>query len=84
MRACGYGLRTTGRYDETPWVYTEYETGERELYDLRADPWQLEDLSGRPRYAATEAALRTMLHERVIEPDDVRFLHKLRYAEGDG
>lgn len=26
------------------WLYTEYETGERELYDLREDPYQLNNL----------------------------------------
>jgi hypothetical protein len=26
-------------------VYIEYETGERELYDLRVDPWQLTNLA---------------------------------------
>ena len=28
-------------------LYARYGTGERELYDLEADPWQLESLTGR-------------------------------------
>jgi hypothetical protein len=62
-------------------VYTEYQTGERELYDLSADPHQLENLAGRRRHAAVERELRGMLHQRVIEPDGVRFLDRLSVAE---
>jgi N-acetylglucosamine-6-sulfatase len=28
------------------YTYVEYETGEKELYDLTADPYQLENLAG--------------------------------------
>lgn len=27
------------------WLYTRFVTGERELYDLRADPWQLDNIA---------------------------------------
>jgi hypothetical protein len=55
------------------WVYTEYATGERELYDLTADPHQLENLAGRPAYAQVRSELRRMLHEEVVGPRRVRF-----------
>jgi len=31
------------------WLYAEYLSGARELYDLRADPYQLESLHGSAR-----------------------------------
>ena len=80
-RPAWYGLRTTGRYDDRRWVYTEYETGERELYDLSADPSQLRSRAGLVRYAEVEADLRAMLHEQVVGPDGVRFLGKLSSSE---
>jgi choline-sulfatase len=55
------------------WRYTEYETGEKEMYDLSngpcwkwktgsaGDPCELENVAGDPRYAAVEDALRQRL-----------------------
>ena len=51
FRATYQGVRTE-RY-----VYVEYSDGARELYDLRADPDQLENRSGDPAMAAVEAGL---------------------------
>jgi N-acetylglucosamine-6-sulfatase len=42
-------------------VYAEHENGERELYDLRRDPHQLENAIGLRRYAAVEARLAERL-----------------------
>ncbi len=54
-----WGVRTTdGR-----WRYVEWDTGERELYDLTADPWELTNVAGDPDYAETEAALAIRLEE---------------------
>lgn len=39
------GLRTDG------WLYVEHKTGERELYDMRADPGQHRNVVKFPRYA---------------------------------
>jgi arylsulfatase A-like enzyme len=72
-RPAWYGIRTTLGYSDRLWVYTEYASGERELYDLSADPSQLENLAYRPKYAGIQAELRAMLHERVVRPDRVRF-----------
>ncbi|HEX5951394.1 MAG TPA: sulfatase [Actinomycetota bacterium] len=43
------------------WVYIELETGERELYDLRRDPFQLDNLAGDPEQAARLAELAAVL-----------------------
>jgi N-acetylglucosamine-6-sulfatase len=49
------GIRTP-RY-----VYLEYSTGERELYDLQTDPYELESKQNDPTYAAIEADLAARL-----------------------
>jgi arylsulfatase A-like enzyme len=43
------------------WIYVEYENGDRELYDLRADAAQLANLAALPALAATVAQLRARL-----------------------
>ncbi len=43
------------------WTYVEYGTGERELYDLDADPYQLQSLSSDPAYEP----LMAQLHDRL-------------------
>ena len=42
-------------------TYTIYADGERELYDLRRDPWELDNVAGHPAYAAVEASLARRL-----------------------
>ncbi len=44
-------------------VYSELRTGERELYDLRVDPFELRNRAGRASYATVEQALRARLSE---------------------
>src|SRR6185436_15776347 len=51
------GLRT-GR-----WQYTEYETGETELYDLQADPHELDSRHAAPQLAGVRAALAARLEK---------------------
>ena len=51
------------------YLYVEYETGELELYNLKADPYQLQNI-----YASADPALITELQSR---------LHKLRTCSGD-
>jgi arylsulfatase A-like enzyme len=43
------------------WQYVELATGERELYDLAADPFQLVNLAGSPAQGSTQAALASRL-----------------------
>lgn len=43
------------------WKYVEYSTGEKELYDLKNDPYELENLAGAPQYADLIAELRVKL-----------------------
>jgi N-acetylglucosamine-6-sulfatase len=49
------GVRTD-RY-----LYAEYGSGEQELYDLRTDPFELQNASGNPAYTAVQGALRGLL-----------------------
>jgi arylsulfatase A-like enzyme len=51
------GLRTS-RYK-----YVEYATGERELYDLQNDPYELQNLAGTPEAANVEQRLADELAE---------------------
>jgi hypothetical protein len=39
-------IRTTGNHPRGLWHYVEYSGGERELYDLAADPWELRNIAG--------------------------------------
>lgn len=69
-----YSIRTTKQYSTSRrWVYTEYRTGARELYDLVSDPGQLRNLIRDPRYRARANELRDLLHGQVIGPNDVRW-----------
>jgi arylsulfatase A-like enzyme len=43
------------------WKYVEWSTGERELYDLVADPFELESLHADPAHAAVRDAMRARL-----------------------
>lgn len=55
-------LRTTALYDsDNRWHYVEYTNGERELYDLVADEWELENRAYDPAYADVVAALHDKL-----------------------
>lgn len=72
-RPAWYGVRTTLGYSDTLWVYTEYATGEKELYDLGRDPDQLRNLAGRDRLKEVQVELHRMLWRRVVSRHRVRF-----------
>jgi arylsulfatase A-like enzyme len=48
------------------WKYVAYEDGERELYDLRRDPEELQNLAGRPEVRGVEHRMaRELAAERL-------------------
>jgi N-acetylglucosamine-6-sulfatase len=60
-------VRTTSTSPLGLWHYVEYETGERELYDLEADPYELNNRAGTPAHAAIQSALATRLNQLLME-----------------
>ena len=62
-----------GRMIRTPeWKYAHYVDDISELYDLRNDPWELNNLAGKPEHRTQEESLRTRLLERSIKASDPR------------
>jgi N-acetylglucosamine-6-sulfatase len=45
------------------YMYAEHNTGERELYDVQKDPFELVSRHNAPAYASVKAQLATRLHE---------------------
>ena len=43
------------------YLYVEYQNGWRELYDLRRDPWELDNIAGTPRTERLQARLHQLL-----------------------
>src|SRR5436305_1556716 len=50
-----HGVRTTDSNPMGPYEYSVYATGECELYDLKADPWELTNRCNDPAYATQQA-----------------------------
>ena len=50
------------------YLYVAYDNGWRELYDMRRDPWQLENVADTPRYAPRQAALARRLATLALAP----------------
>ena len=48
-----------GLVTETGWKYVEYGDGFKELYDLNADPYELQNIAG------SQPVLEAALHERL-------------------
>ncbi len=55
------GIPTYCAVRNSSYIYVDYSTGERELYDLRLDPYELVNRAYDPAYASIEAALRVRL-----------------------
>jgi hypothetical protein len=47
----------------TRYMYAEYSTGEKELYDLVTDPWELTNSVRQPAMAT----VRSQLHSRLLQ-----------------
>jgi N-acetylglucosamine-6-sulfatase len=45
----------------TRWLYVEYKGGQRELYDLRRDPWEMNSVVSDPRQRPRTRTLRRIL-----------------------
>jgi arylsulfatase A-like enzyme len=60
-------------WDEKPW---------EELYDLEADPHQVNNLADVPRYKSTRNKLRQALEEHLVEVNDNGFIPESHPAEG--
>ncbi|MCC7372341.1 MAG: sulfatase-like hydrolase/transferase [Chloroflexi bacterium] len=55
------------------WKYVHDTTGEvDELYDLQADPWELENLAGRPDYGSALAEMRAILLDWMLETENAQ------------
>ena len=54
----GFDAIRTGRY-----IYAEHTNGEKELYDLQIDPYELQNRKNDPSYASVRADLATRLHQ---------------------
>ena len=52
-----YAVRTAD------WKYVEYSTGEKELYDLKNDPYELENIADQPEHAEIQKELKLRLDE---------------------
>jgi arylsulfatase A-like enzyme len=61
------GIPTLACVRNQDFKYIEYVTSETELYDLRTDPYELQNQAGNPLYAGTEAGLAARLRE--LRPD---------------
>jgi len=49
-------------------MYVRYATGEEELYNLDADPWELTSLDKDPAYAAQKQALLDLTQQICSPP----------------
>ncbi len=52
-----------GQFDGRTWKYVEYETGETELYNLDADPFELTNVTDDPAHAALKTTMAARLHQ---------------------
>jgi len=50
------------------WLYARYVTGEKELYDMTADPFQMNNLAGLAAYSAIQAELDQRLNLLIDPP----------------
>ena len=61
------GMPTLACVRNDQFKYVEYTTDETELYDLAADPYELQNQAGNPTYATVQTELAARLRE--LRPD---------------
>jgi arylsulfatase A-like enzyme len=49
-------------------LYVNYFNGWRELYNLKRDPWELDNVAESPSYQETDRALQVLVHELYAAP----------------
>jgi arylsulfatase A-like enzyme len=62
------GVRSTDSNVLGRLEYTEYATGDCELYDLEVDPWELDNLCSEPAYVGQQTAAQAALAAESGEP----------------
>lgn len=62
-----WGIRTTPDSSLGLWAYTEWSNGDRELYDMTNDPWQLQNLASDPAYRSLRGELARRLMQLKAE-----------------
>lgn len=69
------GFVTTRSYATgVRWHYVEYRNGERELYNLIADPRRVKNLADKPEQQERVARFSQKLADSFVKPEGVRFL----------
>ena len=61
------GVRTTDRSDLGLWHYVEYANGFKELYNLEADPYEMENVASLSANSSVKIALRERIAELLTE-----------------
>lgn len=80
--AGAHGVTGFWAYRTPHYKYVEYVTGERELYDLERDPYELRSRVDDPRYRDVVIELRRAMHaEMAREPQDPATLLTLEDVE---
>jgi arylsulfatase A-like enzyme len=64
----GSSIPTYCAVRSTRYIYVFYSTGERELYDLTRDPFELQNRADDPRYRSVLSALRVRLRQLCSPP----------------
>jgi hypothetical protein len=50
------------------WLYIKYQTGEEQLYDEQADPYELHNLVNDPAYTSQLQSMRTRMKQLCSPP----------------
>ncbi len=73
-----YIVRYSNKLPPENEIAADAEISSEELYDMRKDPWQRENLIGNPEYAATLKELKSGLKEYALKTGDPRFTGRMK------